>query len=301
MMRTPIQQNFDNGLTLTLTECVLDQPITLRMVAPRGRVGCSFCLAGGMSTQVEEVGGGGSIRGGVCGMWHAPGAVVNATLPVGLTRWVDLEVAVDRFLVLLQDDLGQLRPDLRTSLRAAAPDALFHKRGIMDNGMAFLLERIATCPYRGRLRNVFLEGAALELLVAEVDRHAMLAPTAQAGSEREHRAVEQAKRLMCETLESPLPMSSLARRIGVSESSLKRAFQRVCGTSVFAYYQARRLEQARDMLARGRASVTEIAFAVGYSSHSHFSRAFKRQFGYSPRQCAPRIFSAHPHGGEGES
>jgi AraC-like DNA-binding protein len=301
MMQTPILQNFENGLTLTLNECKLDEPVTLRMVAPHGRMGCSFCLAGGMSTQVENVGCGGSIQGGVCGMWHAPGAVVNVAMPSGLTRWVDLEITVEHFLELLREDLGQLQPDLRTSLRAATPDALFHRRGLMDSGMSCLLERIASCPYQGRLRNLFLEGAALELLVAEVDRHAMLAPAPQVGSGREHKAVEQAKRLMRETYDSPLTMTSLARRVGVSESSLKRAFQRVCGTSVFAYYQARRLEQAREMLASGRGSVTEIAFAVGYSSHSHFSRAFKRQFGYPPRQCAPRPRPAHPQGGGVES
>ena len=46
-----------------------------------------------------------------------------------------------------------------------------------------------------------------------------------------------------------------------------------------------RLEQGDKLLRQSGLSVSEIAFATGYSSSSHFSRAYRRQFGASPRQA----------------
>lgn len=42
-----------------------------------------------------------------------------------------------------------------------------------------------------------------------------------------------------------------------------------------------------DVLAKGDAPVNEIAYAVGFSSPSYFSRCFSRQFGVSPKDYSP--------------
>jgi transcriptional regulator GlxA family with amidase domain len=43
-----------------------------------------------------------------------------------------------------------------------------------------------------------------------------------------------------------------------------------------------RLDRASDLLASRAGSVAEVAYAVGFSSLSHFSRRFKERHGMSP-------------------
>lgn len=55
---------------------------------------------------------------------------------------------------------------------------------------------------------------------------------------------------------------------------------------VSAYIQDQRLARAHAELAstsRARRRIYEIAFALGFASEAHFSRAFKRAFGLTPK------------------
>lgn len=87
-----------------------------------------------------------------------------------------------------------------------------------------------------------------------------------------------------------LTPSSLARRLNVSLRTLHRAFAGT-GEPVAAYIRRRRLECARqELLAPGNApSVTEAAARWHFTDGSHFTRAFKRQYGETPTQVRARI------------
>ncbi len=81
-------------------------------------------------------------------------------------------------------------------------------------------------------------------------------------------------------------LTSLARAVAVSSSSLKAKFPMVFGTTVVAFLRDLRLDIARSALQHGRWSIAEAAYAVGYNYPSNFSTAFKRKFGHSPQQTA---------------
>jgi AraC-like DNA-binding protein len=49
-----------------------------------------------------------------------------------------------------------------------------------------------------------------------------------------------------------------------------------------------RRARAEDLLARPNLKLTELAFALGFSEHSAFTRAFRRWFGVSPRDFRRR-------------
>ena len=74
--------------------------------------------------------------------------------------------------------------------------------------------------------------------------------------------------------------AALARR---SVSTFTRDFRRLHGVTPLQWLTLRRLETAQDALRLG-SSVTEAGLAAGYSNVSHFIRAYKRQFGDTPRR-----------------
>lgn len=84
-------------------------------------------------------------------------------------------------------------------------------------------------------------------------------------------------------LDPDLCAETLTTALGLSRSSLYRAFRPVGG--VQAYIRQRRLENARDVLAARvgpHPTVSEVAHSHGFASDSHFSRAFRKTFGYPP-------------------
>jgi AraC-like DNA-binding protein len=80
----------------------------------------------------------------------------------------------------------------------------------------------------------------------------------------------------------PLNVEDLARGVHLSAGHLSREFRRVYGESPYAYLLTRRIERAMTLLRRGDLSVTEICFAVGFSSLGTFSTRFSELVGVSP-------------------
>lgn len=45
-----------------------------------------------------------------------------------------------------------------------------------------------------------------------------------------------------------------------------------------------RLERANELLREGKLNVTQVAYEVGYSSQSYFSKMYQEYYGYSPKK-----------------
>lgn len=83
----------------------------------------------------------------------------------------------------------------------------------------------------------------------------------------------------------------IASHLGVSKRNLHLLFQAE-ETTVARYIRHQRLLASRRCLeneAYRSMSITDIAFRYGFSDTSHFSRAFRRQFGVSPSQVRSRV------------
>jgi AraC-like DNA-binding protein len=94
--------------------------------------------------------------------------------------------------------------------------------------------------------------------------------------------------------------TDLARMCGLSTSEFSREFHREVGTTFVEHVTSLRLDEARRLLRQPGATVTDVAFAVGFSDPSYFGRAFRRHVGESPSAWARRVTSgdrarsAHP-------
>ena len=84
------------------------------------------------------------------------------------------------------------------------------------------------------------------------------------------------------TIETPLPRAAIARAAGVGVRHLDRLFADELGTTWSAAYRALRLAHAARLLRQSPLSLSQIAYATGFSSPSHFSRAFRDAHGTSP-------------------
>lgn len=94
--------------------------------------------------------------------------------------------------------------------------------------------------------------------------------------------------------EPTLSADGVAKAQRISRRHLDEIFLRSLGSSLAAQIWSRRLAQAaNDLLDPRNASrtVTEIAFAAGFEDTAHFTRAFKRHHGCTPREWRGRASS----------
>ncbi len=82
----------------------------------------------------------------------------------------------------------------------------------------------------------------------------------------------------------PITLDDLAARFYVSKYHLSHEFSRVVGTSVYRYITLKRLIIARQLLAEG-GTPGNVCTACGFQDYTNFYRAFKAQYGISPKAC----------------
>lgn len=85
-----------------------------------------------------------------------------------------------------------------------------------------------------------------------------------------------------EHLDGDLSVSELAAVVGLSAHHFGLAFRTTAGIPPHRYVVARRIERAKLLLLSTDATVTEVALAVGFASHGHFSDNFHRLTGVTP-------------------
>ncbi|HET9056590.1 MAG TPA: AraC family transcriptional regulator [Chitinophagaceae bacterium] len=78
-------------------------------------------------------------------------------------------------------------------------------------------------------------------------------------------------------------IAELARIALMSETKLKKMFKQVFKMGLYEYYQKNRMHHARLMLHSRKHKISEIGARLGYSNLSNFSTAFRKEFGFLPR------------------
>ena len=84
--------------------------------------------------------------------------------------------------------------------------------------------------------------------------------------------------------DSEYSVVTLADEVGLSRVHLNRKMKERYGVSPSVYIKTFRLKQAAYLLVNNKVNVSEVAYTVGFSSHSYFSNSFHEFFGMSPKE-----------------
>ena len=136
---------------------------------------------------------------------------------------------------------------------------------------------------RHRLQEQIVEPLEAEVLALTLVRRALgprrsHAPGSTVGRQK---LVDRAKLVLSSDPTRRWALSEIACRLRVSPVYLTQVFQQVEGLPLYQYQLRLRLARALDLLARYD-DLTTLALDLGFSSHSHFSAAFRKSYGYSP-------------------
>ncbi|MEM8830125.1 MAG: AraC family transcriptional regulator [Cyanobacteria bacterium P01_G01_bin.19] len=184
-------------------------------------------------------------------------------------------------------ELNTLPQQLQRLIEDKNPQRFHFNVGGLTCKMQTIIQEILQHPYQDAIARMYLEGKVLELLALQLAQLTESKPDAIKVTLRPQNIdrIYQAKDILAARLQNPPSISKLARQVGLGETTLRRGFRELFDTTVVGYLTSLRMEQAELYLRDRKLSVSEIANLVGYSHLSHFSTAFKRQFGITPSEC----------------
>lgn len=87
----------------------------------------------------------------------------------------------------------------------------------------------------------------------------------------------------------PLLLHEMAAGVASSPYHLCRVFHEQTGITLSRYVHRLRFNEAVDRLADGEEDLTSLALDLGFSSHSHFTSAFRREYGQTPSAVRQRL------------
>ena len=162
-----------------------------------------------------------------------------------------------------------------------------HRRALGEDDIcAELCRHILT--WSGR-DNAQIDAAASLLLAAFVTNQTRIGAAAP---QRAPEAVERALAFLYARLDddaaTPIELHDLARAACVTPEHLCRLFKSATGLTPLQTVKLARLDRAALLLGRSNYSVGEVARLCGFASPFHFSRVFKENYGFTPRQLRER-------------
>lgn len=81
-----------------------------------------------------------------------------------------------------------------------------------------------------------------------------------------------------------LSVEMLSNEVGMSVTHLNRKLTALIGQPAGKLIRSMRLQRAADLLQKQASSISEIAYDLGFSSPTNFTRSFKKRFGVSPSE-----------------
>ena len=188
--------------------------------------------------------------------------------------WFAMERSILVDAVRVHDPAAVDRPD--------RPFQFTHGPG--DAG-SYLLQRLVVrhLAEDGTADPLFVEESAVRLLSRVVASAARAWDLSRKTSESSlGELAEAAKTVLAQGFREPVSLDEVARRAGSSVFHLCRTFRRHTGSTLHGYRNQLRLRTALERVAAPESDLTDLALDLGYSSHSHFTAAFRKAFGMAP-------------------
>lgn len=202
-----------------------------------------------------------------------------------LSYSVEIELSLDFLKRLFHDDLEILK-EFGKNIEKNRPAIMGNRSFPITPAMKRLLAEVRDCPYNGSLKKLFVEAKVVELLTLQISQINASRSEKKPLKRSDVEKLNEVRDLVVSNLHNPYSIEELARTAGINRTKLQEGFREVFGTTVFGYISDIRLEDARQRILSedNNATIAEIAAISGYKNPQHFTAAFKKKYGYLPKE-----------------
>ena len=272
----------DRDLFILTMDCLFDG-LREEIVTGEGLLEFHLCLKGRLTMQFpnrpEPV-----VAQGPCLLllYQPDGADMSERLEAGVRHIGTSLYCRPSFLSELLQRNGIPESPLLETVQSNDGREVWHQTLPLSTGLHYVATSLLQSPYQRGFRLLHAEAKALELLCQA------LSPQLDTGADHPTltttviRQVDAARRILS-TQFAPIPrICEVARRVGMSESKLKRAFKEHFGTTICEYSLECRMRYALELLRANSISICQIAECAGYQHQTSFTAAFRDHYGFLP-------------------
>lgn len=177
---------------------------------------------------------------------------------------------------------GVQYPLLQTIIDTNKP--VYHVESL-DAGLIAVLKDIDRNLTESRPNNLLLHSKILELcykMLQKVDQRKSHNTTGRIHKE-DIRKMNEVRRGLLDNYQEPCPsINEMARRTAMSPTKFKKLFKQMFGHTYYQFYKNVRMHKAWELLEQHKMNASEVAYMLGYSNLSKFSKAFKNMFSITP-------------------
>lgn len=198
-----------------------------------------------------------------------------------------LEIDRKKFLKAMSCEIEGLNPNLESLFQDVKGEKLFYYHGSYSLKMANAFSQISAFPHQEFERNLLLHGHAYNMLSIQILEYQDALSSEDSRSillKREINLVKKAARIIDEDILNFDTVQNLSQNVGLNQNKLQNGFKELFGNTVNAYVQNKRLAVASSLIKNSEHSFSEIAYMVGISSKSYFSKIFKERYGITPSE-----------------
>lgn len=148
-----------------------------------------------------------------------------------------------------------------------------------------ILSEILTDQRKGLLKRLFLESKTLELIALKLETSSQETKTSSSlPTDNLVKKLYQVQHVVSSDLSIQYSIHQLSRQIGLNDFVLKKEFKVLFGKTIFEYATELRMEKAKQLLLHSKKPIYEISELVGYKNSTHFTAAFKKIEGITPKK-----------------
>lgn len=197
---------------------------------------------------------------------------------------IDIELSLDFLKRVLHNDLEILR-DFGKNIEINLPAIMGNRSFPITRPMKQILAQVEECSLSGTLRRLFIEAKVVELLTLQISQINALPAGKKVLKKMDIDKLYEVRALLLANIHNPHSIEELSKTAGINRTKLQEGFKELFGTTIFGFITDIRLEEARQRIQdrSDAASIAEIAALAGYKNPQHFTAAFKRKFGFLPK------------------
>ena len=149
----------------------------------------------------------------------------------------------------------------------------------------YVVEKLLKIESDDRMKSIRAEHMVMEFMIHSF---ALIDIVDEKISQDERELAHRAKGVLLERFASPPTIKELAHLCATNESKLKKVFKKVYQSTINAYVQKLRMEEANVLLRKEKMTIGELATRVGYRHQGYFSKLFFETYGVYAKDLLKR-------------
>lgn len=278
-----VQHTYSRNFGIIQFKADFDKDIRISNVRDKGHISLHFQRKGQSKAKFRDIKNEQPMAAGEYNMFFAEAYQSD----LYFNRQTDFEYLAitfqtDYFLSVLEN-AGAPLPRLEASLRTGATFALSDKAMPTGPELNAALYSLLHSPVADSLSEMFINSKISEIIALQLSRFIGIAPARSVVLP--NKALEEVYRFIDLNFLTIHSLADAVHNFPVTEHQLKQGLRQRYNTTLYEMLHRKRMLYAMQLLKETNMNVNEVAMETGYSNATNFIQAFKRSFGFTPKQA----------------